>query len=96
LTRHQRENCLENSAQEEKRQCPVCPKTFIRRKLREHIRKHDGVNVEELLANMKLPTVSRKRVAEKTSDGPSDKKNKLKDDQIAGKYIIISFSSIVK
>ena len=87
MTRHQRENCLENPDREEKRQCPVCPKAFIRQKLREHIRKH-GVNAEELMDNMKLPIVTRKRVADRASDGPSEKRVKTKNDQIAGKYSI--------
>ena len=66
--------------------CPVCSKTFILHNLREHIRKHEGVNAEELLTTMNLPTVSRKRNAEIASEGPVDKRIKTINDLIAGMY----------
>ena len=91
LARHQRESCRHNPAREEKTPCPVCSKTFIHRILREHIRKHDGVNVEELLANMKLPAASRKRTVEKTDEGPNEKRSKPHGDDSAGIQLDFSF-----
>ena len=92
LARHLRESCMQNPDRKGKTPCPICSKEFLYSNLRTHIRTHTGVNVDEILANIK-PSVAlkKKRAAETIANQPHTKKQRV-DAQIAGKYLFFCVS----